>query len=124
MKLQKISGLYSILKLASDAKIPEWALQSDFFSISKSSEELSIVCQEKLVPININANKSWSLIKVIGPLDFSLTGILNLITQPLAEEKISIFAISTFDTDYLLVKQDRSEKAVAVLKARGFEFVQ
>lgn len=88
-----------------------------FYSITKSPEELSIVCDTATAfPITPNAIETdWRAIQVMGPLDFSLTGILNSLTTPLAEAKISIFAISTFDTDYLLVKSADLERAKAVL---------
>lgn len=123
MKLSRLHGDYSILKLSPASAIPSWALDSEFFSISKTSEELSVVCMSDCVPKSIDANQSWALIKVLGPLDFSLTGILSSIIEPLAQEKISIFAVSTFDTDYLLVKQDQIQNSIRCLKRAGFEFV-
>ncbi|MEC9282626.1 MAG: ACT domain-containing protein [Bdellovibrionota bacterium] len=123
MKLSHIQGDYSILKILPNSPIPDWALQSDFFSISKTPDELSIVCKSECVPVDMDANKSWALLKVLGPLDFSLTGVLNSITNPLAQEKISIFAVSTFDTDYLLVKQSEVQNSKACLEKAGFEFI-
>jgi len=105
----------AVCRLENDARIPSWATDDSFFSISKTNDELSIVCSENKVPNGIKSEKNWRAFKVIGPLDFSLTGILASLANPLAEAKISIFAISTFDTDYLLVKNDNLEKAVKVL---------
>jgi len=105
----------AICQMAHDAQIPQWATNDSFFSISKSDHELSIVCSESVVPGDIHAEKAWRSIKVQGPLDFSLTGILASLAAPLAQAKISIFAISTFDTDYILVKDDNLNKAVQVL---------
>ena len=103
--------------------LPDWVFQSPFYSISRSVDELSVVCEEKFVPEDIKAENAWSLIKVEGPLDFSLTGILASLATPLAENDISLFAISTFDTDYLLVKREKLENAQKVLENSGFQFI-
>ena len=112
----------AVCRLEKDTRIPSWATDSPFFSISKTRDELSIVCSESSVPDNIKSEKKWKAFKVEGPLDFSLTGILASLASPLAEAKISIFAISTFDTDYILVKDENLEKAVKVLSM--FCFIQ
>src|SRR3990167_5971830 len=101
----------AICRLDPTKVVPDWALQEDFFSITKTDQELSIVCLEQNVPVNIQAQRGWHAFKVVGPLDFSLTGILVSIAQPLAEHKISIFALSTYDTDYILVKKDTFQQA-------------
>lgn len=111
-----------MVRLFPDTKVPIQVYQSCFCSISKSDEELSIVCETGLAPKSHKIEKNWRLIKVVGPLDFSLTGILASLAHPLAEHKISIFAISTFDTDYLLVKDDKLEQAKNILKDKGFNF--
>lgn len=105
----------AVCRLDKDARIPAWLEGDIFFSITKTDDELSIVCSENRVPNDIKAEKNWRAIKVEGPLDFSLTGILASLANPLAEAKISIFAVSTFDTDYLLVKSDKLDEAVKVL---------
>jgi len=105
----------AVCRLENDAQIPSWATDDSFFSISKTDDELSIVCSENKVPDGIKSEKNWMAFKVMGPLGFSLTGVLASLANPLAEAEISIFAISTFDTDYLLVKNDNLEKAVKVL---------
>src|SRR4051812_12449007 len=100
MNLRIIEGTFSVCKLNAGNSIPDWVFSSSFYSISRSSEELSIVCEQKSIPKEIKAEKGWSLIKVQGPLDFGLTGILASLANPLAAAGVSIFAISTFDTDY------------------------
>lgn len=95
--------------------VPSWATESKFFSISRTYDELSIVCPENNIPANVKCEKNWRAFKVEGPLDFSLIGILSSLITPLAEAKVSIFAISTYDTDYILVKNENFEKAAATL---------
>jgi len=122
VNLKIIDGIYSVCRLLSSSSVPYWVHQSFFYSVSKSDDELSIVCEQKFVPENIKVEKNWGLIKVEGPLDFSLTGILSSLAEPLAKNNISIFAISTFDTDYLLVKLESLPSAKAVLGHSGFTF--
>ena len=105
----------AVCRLDNDDLIPSWVINRDFFSITRTKDELSIVCPEGRVPDEFKAEKNWRALKVIGPLDFSLTGIIASLANALAGEKISIFAISTFDTDYILVKNNNLEKAVKVL---------
>jgi len=114
---------YSICRLAPEADIPPWALAGDFFSITRTREELSLVCSQEVVPDGVQSEKGWRCIMVRGPLDFSITGILASLTTSLAEVGISIFAISTFDTDYLMVKADNLKRAVLKLKEAGHNVV-
>lgn len=106
----------AVVRLDTLSNIPLWATEGEsFFSITKTQDELSVVCSEDKVPSDVKVEKGWRCLKVEGPLDFGLTGILSSLTQPLAEVKISIFAISTFDTDYIMIKKENLQKAVAVL---------
>lgn len=124
MKLQLtiLENQFIVHRLAPTAKIPEQVFSSSFYSITRSDEELSIVCSAELDLASDKAETAWSCIKVLGPLDFALTGILAAISKVLAEAKISIFAISTFDTDYILVKTEKLETAKHVLEQAGYEF--
>jgi uncharacterized protein len=105
----------AICQLGKNTRIPAWVEGDRFFSVTKTDDELSIVCSENRVPKGIKAEKGWRTFKVECPLDFALTGILASLSNPLAKAGISLFAISTFDTDYLLVKSDKLEKAVKAL---------
>jgi hypothetical protein len=97
-------------------------MHGEFWCVARTSEELSIVVEERSVPEGVRCERGWRGLKVAGPLDFGLTGILAAIAAPLAQAEISIFAVSTFDTDYVLVRQPRLEQAVAVLGAAGHTF--
>lgn len=122
MTLQELSEILAVCRLEPQSEIPAWALKSRFFSITKTFDELSVVCEQTVVPANVKAETDWKGFRVVGTLDFSLTGILAAIANPLAQEKISIFAISTFDTDYVLIKGSTWEPAKNVLRAAGFNF--
>jgi len=124
MKLQLniLENLFTIHRFPQNHEIPNQVYESQFYSISKTDDELSIVCNSTT---RLNSEKSetgWSCIKVEGPLDFSLTGILAKISTVLAEAEISIFAISTFDTDYILVKSEKLPVAKEALLAYGYNF--
>ena len=118
-----INGSFTIHRLSPDSEIHDIIFRGSFYSISRTDEELSIVCSSSSPVISEKSDAGWSCIKVIGPLDFSLTGILADISAILAKAGISIFAISTFDTDYILVKSDSLEHAKKVLQNTGHAFV-
>src|ERR1700730_100845 len=112
-----LPSLLGIAKLDASTAIPDWALQDKaFFSITKTADELSIVCLEDRIPSHVKTEKGWNAIKVEGPLDFGLTGILSSLLHPLAEAKISIFALSTFDTDYVLFKKENLHRVIEILE--------
>jgi len=120
-KLMVDPEILSICRLERNALIPEWALNDKFFSITRTAEELSVVCPQDQVPPGILKQDGWKALQVEGPLDFSLTGVLASLTEPLAREGISVFAISTYDTDYLLVKKELLERAIKILVKRGYQ---
>jgi hypothetical protein len=95
-----------------------------FFSVTSTAEELSIVCSGAQVPSDIVHENGWACLKLRGPFPFSETGILTSFVRPLSERAIPIFAVSTFDTDYVLVKQEWVEKAVQALRDAGHEEAQ
>ena len=116
LTLSVMSIQLAVASLDAFSNIPLWATKGvDFFSITKTSDELSVVCPEDKVPPEVKVEKGWRCLKVEGPLDFGLTGILSSLAGPLAEAKISIFAISTFDTDYIMIKKENLQKAITIL---------
>lgn len=120
MTLSLGSATLAVARLAVDAPIPQWALnRMEFCSISRTQDELSIVCEESAVPAGAKSEMGWRAFKIEGPLDFGLTGVLASVATPLAKANISIFVVSTFDTDYVLVKQDRVAAAAVALRGAG-----
>lgn len=111
----------AICRLSPDQEIPAWAMEADFFSITRTQNEVAIVCPEPVIPADLMCERGWRALEVEGPLDFSLVGVLAAITKPLAEAGVSIFAISTYDTDYVLVKENVLNTAVAALRGAGHE---
>lgn len=120
IRIELLTGHYGVARLEGGSRFPEWA-KGEFTSVTATSDEVSITCPEVFIPEGIRCEKGWRVLKLIGPLDFALVGILAGISGILAEKKISIFAISTFDTDYILVKDDKVSEAVEALMDNGFE---
>ena len=120
--LSVLSETYTIHKLSPDASIHEKILKSNYYSVSKTENELSLVCSEEIEVQSLESSKGWKCLKVKGPLDFNLTGILAGISDILAQANISIFAISTFDTDYILVRSHDLSSARTKLRKAGYKF--
>jgi hypothetical protein len=124
MKLLLQEDRFAICQLPAEADIPRWAAQAPgVVATVRSREELSVVCREDVVPADVRQEKGWRAFMVEGPLDFGLTGVLAAIAGPLAVAGISIFALSTFHTDYVLVKEDKLEAATKALSAAGHNVV-
>lgn len=123
LKFSLVPGSFAICRLAANGAAPEWALRSPFFSLTRTVDELSIVCAEAQVPPDVPRESDWACLKLEGPFPFSETGILTAFVQPLSEHAIPIFAVSTFDTDYVLVKHAWVVRAIEVLKMAGHEAV-
>jgi hypothetical protein len=121
LTLTMLADPFAVCKLTPDAPIPAWATTGPFHSITCSAEELSVVCRQDAVPDGINCERGWRCLRVAGIIPFSAIGVLASLTAPLAEAGISVFAVSTFDTDYLLVKETDWDTAVAALRQQGHE---
>lgn len=119
MKLRLIEGQFSVARYAPDAHLTGLYTR-EFCSITRTKNEVTVVCESDLLPPGMQKREDgWVCLEVEGILDFSLTGILDKITHPLANAEVSIFAVSTFDTDYVLVKREFLEKARTALRASG-----
>jgi len=117
--LSTLDERFAICRLDANADIPPWAVGYAFFSITRTPEELSIVCPVSVVPPEVLADRGWRALKVRGPLDFGMVGVLSTLIAPLARAGISIFALSTYDTDYLLVKEQAWSQTIAALREAG-----
>jgi len=121
LRLSLLIGRMSVCRLDPTAEIPDWAITGDFFSITRTTDELSVVCPEGAVSDDVRCERGWRLLKLEGTFEFSEVGVLASVTVPLAEAGVGIFAVSTYDTDYVLVKEEQLESAVAALRGRGHE---
>ena len=110
---------FAVCRLPADAALPAWALSGPFCAITRTADELSVVCVQAQVPPGVVCQPGWRCLQVAGPLDFGLTGVLASLAQPLAGAGVSIFAISTYDTDYLLTPEASLDAALAALHSAG-----
>ena|SRR5262245_21319223 len=110
---------YAICRLQPDAVLPAWAVGASFLSVTRTTLELSVVCEDARVPESAHAERDRRLLQIEGTLAFTLIGVLASVAEPLAKAEISIFAVSTYDTDYLLVSEKDLHRARQVLDAAG-----
>lgn len=119
LTLSVLSGEYSVSRLEPNSPVPDWAWQGEFVNVSKTRDELSILCISSNVPDGVRCEREWAALKLHGPFEFTLTGILVSVLEPLRVAGIGIFAVSTFDTDYVLVKRADLEAAIQALRKVG-----
>ncbi|MBF4510649.1 MAG: ACT domain-containing protein [Aeromicrobium sp.] len=117
LDLVVLPGVLAVCRIAAGSPVPGWVEGDTLVSVTRTAEELSIVCDASAVPETVTAESGWRAIQVSGPLEFGLTGVLSSLAGPLAAAGVPIFALSTFDTDYILVKETALAEAVAVLSA-------
>ena len=119
LTLHLLPQKFSVCRLTADAAVPQWALRGVVHSVTRTADELSIVCETKYVPSRVKSEAGFRCFKLQGPFPFEMTGVLASVLEPLAKAGVSIFAISTYDTDYVMVKEKALAKAVTVLRAAG-----
>jgi hypothetical protein len=117
--LQLLAGEFSVCRLPANEPVPAWADSVVFSSVTRTADELSIICPANQVPASVRNESGWCLVKFVGPFDFGIVGLLASVTEPLARAGISLLTVGTFDTDYVLIKTDRSAEALRVLEAAG-----
>lgn len=121
MTLDVLRGRLAVCRLDPGAPLAPWMGQGPVSSMTRTEAELSVVCAEDAVPAGVRAERGWRALRVRGPLAFELTGVLADLARPLAEAGVPIFALSTYDTDLVLVKADRLAEAVAALRGAGHD---
>jgi uncharacterized protein len=119
LKLKVIPGSFAVVQLPAEAEVPSWAYGPGFFTVTRTDEELSVLCLADRVPRQQAGERGWACLQLVGPFEFSLTGILLSVLEPLAQAGVGIFAISTFNTDYVLVKHHQLATAVDALRGAG-----
>jgi hypothetical protein len=117
-----IDDALAVCRLAADAPLPAWAVDGPagpLASITRTADELSIVCRREAVPQGVRCEPGWRALRVVGTLDLAMVGVLATLLAPLAEAGIAVFVVSTFDTDYLLVREDRLDAVIEALRRAG-----
>ncbi|HEU4404890.1 MAG TPA: ACT domain-containing protein [Polyangiaceae bacterium] len=121
LRLEVLAEPLAVCRLGPRDPAPAWASSGPLQALVRSEGELSAVCADRAVPPGVRAERGFRALRVAGPLDFALTGVLAAIAAPLAREGVSIFAVSTFDTDYVLVREGDLGRALAALAAAGHD---
>ncbi len=119
LKLLGVAGAFAVCKLPNHVPIPPWAMRGDLFSITRTADELSIVCRQEVVPEGVVCEQDWRCLRVEGAMPFALVGVLASLTTAVAKAGVGVFAFSTFDTDYLLIKASDMPRAIASLRSAG-----
>lgn len=119
LRLSLLPDVLAVCRLPADAPVPAWAWTGEPASVTRTRDELSVVCRADAVPDGVRCEPGWRCLEVAGPLDFALTGILAALAAPLAAAGIALFAVSTYDTDYLMVKAETLAHAVDALRGAG-----
>jgi hypothetical protein len=123
LKFRRLPTTFAICRLAPNASLAELNWDAPFVSVTRTRDELSIVCSADQAPPSAKCEASWVCFKLEGPLPFSQTGVLASFIDPLAEHGVPIFAVATFDTDYVLVKEETAASALKTLQAAGHELI-
>jgi hypothetical protein len=123
LKFRRLKRPYAIVRLSPDAALPEWATKAEFTSITRTADELSIVSPAENLPKDLSSPHHWICLKLEGPFPFSLTGVLLSFIEPLSSNGVPIFAISTFDTDYVLIQEEFADVTLDTLQRAGHELV-
>lgn len=110
---------YAIVRLDAGAEPPAWASGGSFVSLTRTPDEVSVVCGEAQVPSDVGGDRGWRILRLQGPFPLESVGVLASVAGPLADAGISLFVVSTYETDYVLVKEASTERALAVLAGRG-----
>ena len=119
LKFRQLPGQYAIVRLPRDPPVPTWAPRGDFTSITRTADELSIVCPADNLPPDVESPHRWICLKLEGPFPFSQTGVLLSFIEPLSKNEIPIFAISTYDTDYVLIPEEFAGRVLESLRDAG-----
>ncbi|MGB8582188.1 MAG: ACT domain-containing protein [Candidatus Sulfotelmatobacter sp.] len=123
LKFRQLPGHYAIVRLDPNSPVPDWATKSDFTSVTRTADELSIVCPLTNLPADADSQLRWICLKLEGPFPFSQTGILLSFIEPLSNNGVPVFAISTFDTDYVLVPEEFAGQALKMLSDAGHQLI-
>ncbi|MDR2393302.1 MAG: ACT domain-containing protein [Treponema sp.] len=121
MLLELLKGEYAVYQCNTQYALDKNRVEKEFLSLTKTKDEISIVASSKSIEPYEKIEDGWNILKIMGTLDFSLTGIISTISTILANENISVFVISTYNTDYIMIKKEAIEAAIEVLKKNGYE---
>lgn len=123
LTFEVLAGDYAVSRLPAHVPSPKW-VNGSFTSVSRSPDELSIVCEQQYVPDEVHSERNWACLRVAGTMDFSMVGVVASLATTIANASLGIFVVSTFNTDYVLVKRSDFEAAVVALRRAGHEVLE
>ncbi|MFZ1976531.1 MAG: ACT domain-containing protein [Bacteroidota bacterium] len=123
LELRTIPGQFGICKLQPGESIPLWAMSGNFWSVTRTENEVSVVCPQEQIPRDVEVERNWRVLQVVGPLTFEMTGVLLSLAAPLADAGVSIYSVSTFETDFILIQEKSFEIACRTLTKAGHNIV-
>jgi hypothetical protein len=123
LKFRRLPAAYAIVRLAPDVPVPDWATRGDFTSITRTADELSIVCPAGNLPSDVHSPHHWICLKLEGPFPLSQTGVLLSFIEPLSKNDVPIFSVSTYDTDHVLILEEFA-RALDILREAGHELIE
>jgi hypothetical protein len=121
LRLSVLEHRLAVCRLDAGSAVPDWATAAPFSSVARTAEELSVVCPEERVPAGAICERGWRVLKLEGPFELGMIGVLASVATPLAESEVSVLAIATYDTDYVLVRESQLDLATEALRERGHE---
>jgi uncharacterized protein len=121
LRLSVLGERLAVCRLDAGSAVPDWATTAPFSSITRTAGELSVVCPEERVPEGITCERGWRALMLEGPFEFGMIGLLSSVVGPLAESEVSVLAIATYETDYVLVQESQLDPATEALRERGHE---
>ena len=122
MKLRTLPDSYAVVRLQPGSELPDWVDKGPFRCVTRTDNEVSVVCRDHDVPEGESVDRGWTVLEVMGPLDFSLAGVVASLVQPLADAELPIFVISTFESDYVLIRSSDLGRAADILEDAGHVF--
>ncbi len=123
LTISVLETAFAVSRLESESRIPSWAADEELIFVAKADGGISIVCRQDILPSGIRSERGWRCLKIEGPFGFDEVGILLSALKPLAEAEVPVLAFSTFDTDYIIVKERDLRKAIGALEGHGHRVV-
>jgi len=124
LKFRQLPGTYGIVRLGAEVPVPNWATKGDFSAVVRAADELSVVCRIENFPDEVHSQHRWTCLRLEGPFAFSQTGVLLAFIEPLSDNRVPIFAVSTYSTDYVFVREDKTKTALDLLHRAGHTLLQ
>ena len=124
LKFRQLPGAYGIVHLGAEVPVPSWATKGDFSAVTRTADELSVVCRIENFPEGVHSQHRWTCMRLEGPFAFSQTGVLLAFIEPLSSNRVPIFAVSTYSTDYVFVREDKTKVALDLLSKVGHTLLE